>query len=97
MKPDCTRCAKAFKAMGDTNRLHIVKYLRQCGKEIGASELLVQLSVAQPTLAHHMKILTQAGLVFARKDGRPTYYSLNVEEFLRIGECLSSIAQTVSA
>ncbi len=94
MKPDCTSCAKVFKAMGDTNRLHIVKYLRQCEAEISASTLLVQLSVAQPTLAHHMKVLTQAGLVYARKEGRSTYYSLNTSEFSRVGECLSAIADT---
>ena len=38
----------------------------------------------QPTLSHHMKVLIEAGVVTARKEGKWQYYSLvteNIEEF----------------
>lgn len=31
-----------------------------------------------PTLAHHMKILIDSGIVAARKEGKWMYYSINV-------------------
>lgn len=35
--------------------------------------------VKQPTVSHHLKLLEDAGLVFAQQVGRHRYYSLNQE------------------
>ncbi len=64
-----------LKALADHNRLTIIYELR--GKEYCACELLEDLPISQSTLSHHLKILQQAGVVLARREGRWTYYRLN--------------------
>lgn len=76
--------AKVFKALGDENRLRIVKRIC-CNGEVCACNLLEDLDVTQPTLSHHMKLLRECGLVEARKEGRWMYYTLN-EKHLSILE-----------
>lgn len=67
-----------FKALSDANRLQIVDML-SCG-ELCACRLLEHFRITQPTLSHHMKVLTDCGLVTARKDGVWTHYSINPEK-----------------
>jgi len=67
--------ARIFKAMGDENRLTILTLLHT--GERCACRIQEALNISQPTLSHHMRILLDAGLVNARKDGKWIYYSLN--------------------
>lgn len=68
-----------FKALSDHNRLLIIDML-SCG-ELCACDIYDGLNLTQPTISHHMKILQQAGLVKAQKDGKWTNYSLNQDKF----------------
>ncbi len=63
------------KALGDPNRLEIVRMLSD-GEKCGC-HLLERFEITQPTLSHHMKILVECGLVKDRKDGKWHHYSLN--------------------
>ena len=65
------------KALGDSNRLQIVQLLSD-GEKCGC-KLLDAFEITQPTLSHHMKILTECGLVNARKEGKWQHYSLNFD------------------
>lgn len=65
------------QALGDANRLQIVKLLTQ--GEMCACKLLEYFQITQPTLSHHMKVLTECGLVTSRKEWKNTYYSLNCQ------------------
>lgn len=72
---DERKTALIFKAFCDENRVHIVNILRDGEK--CACRLLEALSVTQPTLSHHMKILCDSGIVVGRKEGKWMYYSLS--------------------
>ena len=65
------------RALGDSNRLKIVKMLSD-GEKCGC-KLLEAFDITQPTLSHHMKILCECGLVETRKEGKWSHYSLNCE------------------
>jgi len=67
--------AKVFKAFCDETRLMVLSLL-QNGEKC-ACVLLDRVSVSQPTLSHHMKILVDSGIVSARKEGKWTYYSIS--------------------
>ena len=67
--------AQIFKAFCDETRLMILSLLRNGEK--CACVLLNQVSVSQPTLSHHMKVLVDSGIVSARRDGRWTHYSIS--------------------
>lgn len=66
---------EVFKALGDPIRWEMV---RQIGAvdELPCSTLEDTLPVTKPTISYHAKILTQAGLLDVRKDGRNSYYRL---------------------
>ena len=66
---------RIFKAFGDENRLTILELL-QSGEKC-ACVLHEKLSITQPTLSHHMKILVDSGIVIARKEGKWTHYSIS--------------------
>lgn len=69
---------RAFKALGDENRLRIVGIVAERG-DVCACRLLDDLDMTQPTLSHHMKLLRDSGVVKARKEGRWMHYSLDRE------------------
>ena len=69
--------AAVFKALGDENRIRILKMLRN--GEVCTCRLLEELNITQSTLSHHMKILCDARIVNSRKKGKWVHYSLNCE------------------
>ena len=69
--------AKVLKAVSDPKRLRIVDML-SCG-ELCACEILEAFHITQPTLSHDMRVLTEAGIVNDRREGKNIFYSLNEE------------------
>ena len=63
-----------FKALGDENRIRILKML-QSGEKC-ACKLLEELNISQPTLSHHLKVLCDVGIVTGRKEGKWIHYSI---------------------
>lgn len=85
------KIAAVFKALGDENRIRILKLLH--GGEKCACKLLEALSISQPTLSHHMKILCDSGIAVGRKEGKWTHYSISregVQEIEILLQCLFS-------
>jgi ArsR family transcriptional regulator len=74
---DTNQISAVCKALGDPNRLKIIQMLSGCEK--CACDILEEFNITQPTLSHHMKILSDCGLVNVRKEGKWSHYSLNCE------------------
>lgn len=74
---DERKTALLFKAFCDENRIHILKLLG--GGEKCACRLLEEMSISQPTLSHHMKILCDSGIVMGRKEGKWMHYRISPE------------------
>ncbi len=83
--------AEVFKAFSDENRLMIMELL-QSGEKC-ACVILAGLEISQSTLSHHMKILCDAGVVTARKEGKWTHYSINEEGCAYAGLLLEKITR----
>lgn len=77
MKEKVYEFDQIFKALGDKHRLQILNMLLE--KERNAGEILEAVDVVQSTLSHHMKSLSESGLVKVRKSGKWTYYSVSQE------------------
>lgn len=67
-----------FKALGDPIRWKIIQQMAAVD-ELACSTLEDTLPVSKPTISYHTKILTQAGLIDTRKEGRNYYYTLRRE------------------
>ncbi|HEY0663019.1 MAG TPA: metalloregulator ArsR/SmtB family transcription factor [Thiobacillaceae bacterium] len=64
--------ATLLKGGGDPLRLAILQVLGQ--GSFGVLELCDILGLKQPAMSHHLKVLAQAGLVTARREGNAIYY-----------------------
>ncbi len=69
---------KVLKALSDVNRMKIINTLTN--GEMCACKILEDFNIKQPTLSHHMKVLTECGLVISKKEGKWMHYLLNVEK-----------------
>jgi len=69
------RLVRVAKALGDPTRLELLRRIAAAG-EICCKDLVALFPVSQATVSHHLKILTGAGLVSARREGQFGYYSL---------------------
>jgi hypothetical protein len=63
-----------FKALADANRLKIVGLLAQ--HEYSVEQLAALLNLRPPTVSHHLKLLSEAGLVSARAESYYNFYQL---------------------
>jgi predicted transcriptional regulator len=66
-----------FKALSDENRLRIVGILLD--RHATVEDLSDTLGLGPPTVSHHLKQLSKAGLVSAVVDGHYHVYSLKIE------------------
>lgn len=76
MKAATDKLSLALRAVADPTRRKILRLLhpsavRKTGAPEGwtASDVEQRIKLAQPTISHHMKILKNAGLVEAHKEG----------------------------
>ena len=88
MKNSYADFALLFKALSDETRLKIIDML-SCG-ELCACEILERVNITQSTLSYHMKILSECGLVNAKREGAWMHYTLNDETVKRITEYWTS-------
>ena len=94
MNSQYTEIAKVFKALSDPKRVKIVDLL-SCGEMCGCV-LLKCFEITQPTLAHDMKVLTEAGIVTSRREGKKTIYALNRDAIERYHRQVETILQDSS-
>jgi DNA-binding transcriptional ArsR family regulator len=82
---DIIQAVKVYKALGEPTRLKIVMLLldakdNTCASAIGGKlETVPGLTFPGSTLSHHLKQLTDCGLIEQRKSGTYVFYSLNLE------------------
>ena len=69
--------AELFRALGDPARVRIVNLLATSGEPVCACELYEPLGLSQPTVSHHLKKLTDAGLLEREQRGKWAFFSLN--------------------
>ena len=84
---------RIFKALGDPHRIQIVELLRE--RELSAGEILDGVDVVQSTLSHHMKTLSDSGVVNAVRRGKWTWYSLNEDVLSDASQMLSHFCRNM--
>ncbi|MGH3040056.1 MAG: ArsR/SmtB family transcription factor [Gaiellaceae bacterium] len=71
--------AALFRAVGDPARVRILNVLATADEPVCVCELVEPLGLSQPTVSHHLKKLTDAGLLEREQRGKWAYFSLNPE------------------
>src|SRR5215211_7239589 len=76
--------ATLFKALGDPARVRIVNLLAGAEEPVCLCELIEPLGLAQATISHHLKKLTDAGLLDREERGKWAYFSINADAMARL-------------
>ena len=82
---DAVELAVAFAALSDPVRLRLLSLIATAG-EICSCELLEPLGKSQPTISHHTRVLSEAGLITGEKRGRWVWWSVVPERLARLSE-----------
>ena len=80
--------ARLFRVLGDAARIRILNALATNGGPVCVCHLIEPLGLTQPTVSHHLKTLTKAGLLDREQRGRWAYFSLRPEAAERLGSLL---------
>lgn len=74
---DAERIALVFKALGDPTRIRLLSLIA-AGRdgEACVCDLTEPVGLSQGTISHHLKLLTDAGLVTREQRGRWAYYAI---------------------
>lgn len=73
-------CRRAFIALGDENRQHIVIALLRNYGGLRVGELTACTNLSRPAVSHHLKILKDAGIVSMYKVGAMHFYHVDANE-----------------
>jgi ArsR family transcriptional regulator len=62
------------KALADPRRFEIFEEITRCGDERSCGAIVERFPVSQATVSHHLKELSDAGLVEIRPEGQFRYF-----------------------
>jgi ArsR family transcriptional regulator, arsenate/arsenite/antimonite-responsive transcriptional repressor len=87
---DAGQLSMRLKALADPTRLRLVSLLliSEAG-ELCTCDVTEPLGLSQPTISHHFKKLTEAGLVTGERRGTGTYYRV-------VPDALAALATVIS-
>jgi ArsR family transcriptional regulator len=88
MKLSDDHIVRVAKALADKTRLRILSEIAK-GKSITCGEAEKIAGLSQPTVSHHIKVLFDAGLLIAKKNGRHLNISVNKKALEDFSELIS--------
>lgn len=83
--------SSVFKALSDPTRRKVLQLLRD--RSMTAGELADHFDVSKPTMSVHFKVLREADLIHAEKQGKSIIYSLKMSV---LEEALMGFAQALN-
>jgi DNA-binding transcriptional ArsR family regulator len=84
-----------FNAIGDTRRRDVLDALIGGEKAVGA--IVTDLSMSQPQVSKHLRVLSEVGLVSCRSDGRRRLYRLQPARLRPFHEWVAKYEQALNA
>lgn len=82
---------KAMAAVADPYRMSILEEILQKGS-IRCCDVVSLTGLSQPTCSHHIKLLADSELIECRKEGRNNYFTLNKNNFKKLGSYFEQFA-----
>ena len=81
--------APVFAALGDPVRLRLLSIVASEG-EVCSCNLEGPLGKSQPTVSHHTRVLSEAGLIEGERRGRWMWWRVVPDRLARLGDLLES-------
>ena len=74
---EAERLAGALKALAEPARLRLLSIISAAAPEaVCVCNLVAPLGLSQPTVSHHLRVLTEAGVLTREQRGKWAYYGL---------------------
>ena len=73
--------AKVFVALGDEHRQRILLTFEK-GERLTVGQIAAVSTLSRPAVSHHLKILREAGVLAAEKEGKEVYVQINRDVLL---------------
>lgn len=87
---EAVRLAGMLKALADPARLRLLSLIQSAPRgEACVCDLITPVGLSQPTVSHHLRVLTDAGLLEREKRGVWAYYRI-------IGPAMTAVASLIS-
>jgi ArsR family transcriptional regulator len=87
---EAVRLAGMLKALADPARLRLLSLIQSAPRgEACVCDLITPVGLSQPTVSHHLRVLTDAGLLEREKRGVWAYYRLVPSAITAIAELLT--------
>jgi len=77
---DIQKLVELFEILADGNRLRIIKFIAE--KSYSVNEISEGLSLSQPLVSHHLRILRDRGILLAERKGPFIYHRLKDTKLL---------------
>ncbi|MEJ0055366.1 MAG: metalloregulator ArsR/SmtB family transcription factor [Bacteroidota bacterium] len=77
MAMNAKMAGKISKALADPHRLTILKELKKQKNCLYCADIGDVIELAQPSISHHLKLLTDVEIITSEKEGRNIKYKLN--------------------
>jgi ArsR family transcriptional regulator len=88
-EPEANELAAAFKVLADPARLRLFSMVASVPDgEACACDLVEPLGRSQPTVSHHLSVLTDAGLLSREQRGRWAYFRVVPERLAVLRDAL---------
>ena len=86
-RPEAEQLALLLKAIADPTRIQLISYINASNNaEACVCNLTEPLALTQPTVSHHLKVLTEAGLIEREKRGTWVWYTVNQERWQQLSK-----------
>jgi ArsR family transcriptional regulator, arsenate/arsenite/antimonite-responsive transcriptional repressor len=86
---DAEAAANLFKALADPARVRLVNLLATSEEPVCVCELIAPLGLSQPTVSHHLKKLTVAGLLDREQRGVWAFYTVNRDALAQLASLVA--------
>jgi ArsR family transcriptional regulator, arsenate/arsenite/antimonite-responsive transcriptional repressor len=73
---------RLLTALGDQNRQAILMLLGE-KKRLNVGEIASHFAISRPAISHHLKIMKDAHILVAEKQGQETYYMVDGEKVIQ--------------
>ena len=85
------RLAAALRVLAEPARLRILSLIANHPRgEVCQAEFTRPLSLSQPTVSHHLKVLHDAGLLHREQRGSWAYYSIEPQQIEMLRDALTT-------
>lgn len=81
---------KATGAIADKYRLSILMALSE-KEHLTCSDVQAMTGLSQPCVSHHVKLLTDSGLISTQKEGRSLFLRLNKDAMAQLSAFLKAL------